>query len=290
MSHAPDPLTRRRSALTGGVALMVLATGAFTTMAALVKSLGPGFPHFEAAFFRGLLALPMMFWLMRRRRIALWPRRPALAVGRGLLGLGGMGCFFYAMQRGKLADMLIISRFQPILIAILSPLLLGERAPRAALMALAAGFGGVLLVARPGMDVASVAGMVAFASTLFSSLAHMSVRRLNATEPPQRIVTWFSLVITVGGLALSLPQFVWPDAGQLLKLIGMALSATVGQLLMTTAYARDTAPVVSTATYSFVVYGVVFGLLFWGEVPDLWAVSGALVIVVSGVWLAWQRR
>jgi drug/metabolite transporter (DMT)-like permease len=255
-----------------------------------VKFLGPGFPHFEAIFFRSLLSLPLVFWLLRRRGAGVRPRRPWLMLARGLSGLFAMGCYFYALQRGVLADVVIVSRMQPIFIALLAPLLLGERTTRAIAVALVTSFVGVVLVIKPGLGLLNLPGLLALAGSVFSALAHISVRKLNATDPPERIVVWFTVIVGCGGLAAALPAFVVPTPGQLALLLGVALGATMGQLLMTTAYSRDTAPAVSTASYAFVVFGILGGWAVWGEVPDALSLLGAAVVVGAGVLLAFSRR
>ena len=136
-----------------GALLMVLASGLFATMFAMVKALGPAFPFAEGVFFRGLFGLPMVLVLMRRAGVDARPRRPYLLLLRGLLGLGGMSAYFYATQHGTLADVWLVGRFQPVLVAVMAPFLLGERAPRSVLGVLAVSLTGVVVVIRPGMDL-----------------------------------------------------------------------------------------------------------------------------------------
>ena len=272
------------------VVLQLIASALFSGMFALVKSLGPGFPNSEAAFFRALFGLPAVCWMLRRGHETLRPRRPWLMAARGLLGAGAMLGFFYALPRAKLADVTLINRTQPVLITLLARLVIKEPAPRLALISLGLGFGGALLVIKPGFGLLNVPGLVALGAVVFSALAHLAVRRLNASDTPLLIVFWFTLI--VGGVSglLGVPVFVLPNARQWLVLAVMGQAAAGGQLLMTTAYGRDTAPVVAAASYASVVYALVLGLAFWGELPDRLALVGGLLIVIAGLVLAWGRR
>lgn len=272
------------------VVLQLIASALFSGMFALVKSLGPAFPHTEAAFFRALFGLPAVCWMLRRRDETLRPRRPWLMAARGLFGAGAMLGFFYALPRAKLADVTLINRTQPVLITLLARLVIKEPAPRLALISLGLGFGGALLVIKPGLGLLNVPGLVALGAVVLSALAHLAVRRLNATDTPLLIVFWFTLIVGgVGGL-LSVPVFVLPDARQWLVLAVMGQAAAGGQLLMTMAYGRDAAPVVAAASYASVLYALVLGLAFWGELPDRLALVGGLLIVLAGLVLAWGRR
>lgn len=270
---------------------MIIASGFFSVMFALVKGLGPDLPFSEVVFFRALFSLPIILVLLRRRRFSLRPRQWPLMLARGLLGLTAMSGYFFALQRGVMANIAVIARTQPIFVTFLSPVLVGDQIPRVALLALAMGFGGALLVIKPAaLSLLDLACLVALGSAVFSALAHLAVRRLNATNPPEVIVLYFTLVIGIGGGLMSVPVFVLPDIRQWLFLASMALSATGGQILMTTAYSRDSAPVVSAAAYSIVLFALLFGYLFWLELPDAMSLVGGAVIVVAGVLLAYARR
>jgi len=259
-------------------------------MWALVKVIGPGFPYVELAFFRALLAMPLMGTLLWRSGHRVRPARPLLMVARGLLGVGAMLGMFFALPRGKFADFAIIGKTQPLLIAMLSQALIREPPPRVALLSLALGFAGALLVIKPGFGLLNVAALVVLGAAALSALAHLAVRRLNATDPPLLIVFHFTLVVGVVSGALSLPVFVAPDLRQWGMLIAVAQLAAAGQLLMTTAYGRDAAPVVAAASYASVIYALVLGFAFWGELPDGLALLGGILIVGAGLLLARGRR
>jgi drug/metabolite transporter (DMT)-like permease len=167
---------------------------------------------------------------------------------------------------------------------------LRERAPRLALVCLAGGFAGATLVIKPGFGWLNLPAAIALGAAVLSAVAHLTVRRLNATDAPLVIVLYFTLIVGACSGLLSIPVFVVPDPRQLLILLGMAQCAAFGQLLMTTAYGRDTAPVVAASAYAVVVYGLLLGYLLWGELPDGLALVGGALIVGAGVLLAFGRR
>jgi drug/metabolite transporter (DMT)-like permease len=198
--------------------------------------------------------------------------------------------FFYSLQHGLLANMMVIHRFQPVLLMLLAPLIIGERVPPAAALVVAISFAAVVLVVQPsaaGVDRASVAGLIAAAC---SALAHLTVRRLSATEHPLVIVLFFGGVTTLGGAALAAPIFVVPNSRQLALLIGAAVCATGGQLLLTMAYARDHAPMIAAASYCSVIFGALLGLIIWNELPNTLALVGGALILAAGVTLVWTHR
>ena len=114
-------------------------------------------------------------------------------------------------------------------------------------------------------------------------MAHVCIRRLTADDSTEVIVLGFSVVTAVVILPLCMFNFVMPTGVEVLGLVGIASAATGGQLLMTSAYRIERAPVVSTAGYTNVVLAIAWGYLFWGERPGVWALCGGILIVGGGV-------
>jgi drug/metabolite transporter (DMT)-like permease len=145
-------------------------------------------------------------------------------------------------------------------------------------------------VIKPGFGLFHLPGLMALGAAVLSALAHLTVRRLGATETPQRVVFYFVVIVGVLAGGLSFTDLVLPSPREWLLLVGLAQCATCGQLLMTTAYSRDQAPVVAASSYTSVAFALILGLALWQEVPDALALLGALLIVGSGVFLALGRR
>ena len=97
------------------------------------------------------------------------------------------------------------------------------------------------------------------------------------------MVFWFSLVSSVGSFALFRNDFVVPHGAQWAALIGLGVAGTIAQLLMTSAYKHSPASVVSPFSFASVLFSVLWGLLFWSEIPDFWSFLGGMILIVSGI-------
>jgi drug/metabolite transporter (DMT)-like permease len=281
--------TAGASLLQGGVVLMLLASASFATMSAFVKALGPDFPVLEAVFFRGVIGLPILWAVVKGQNLSFTAADKKLMLWRSIFGTGALVCFFFAVERMALTDAILIEKVQPMFVAILAIPVLGERPTKTALIGLVAGFAGSYLVLSPTLGVANSAGLVCFLGSIFSACAHISVRKLNASEKPQVIVFHFTAFLTAFSAIAGFRHFVLPKGMQLVQLAGLGLFATVGQLLMTMAYSREKAPVVAAAGYISVAFAVLYGFTFWGEVPDTQDIVGGALIVMSGAALALSR-
>ena len=271
-----------------GVIYMLLASASFATMSLFIKTLGPAVPLEQLVFLRCLLALPVLLIILR------YKERPLLVKARGgillrtLFGMSAMHCFFYALTHMPLADCIFIGRAQPLIIALFAPLVVGEQTPRAAWLAIGAGLLGVAIILKPGMAW-QTAAWIALAGAAFSAGAHLLVRRLNRTDYPLVIVFNFTLLTGLLTSFLALPVFIPLSMGQWLLITGVALFSTLGQLLMTTAYRKDKAPAVAAASYSSVLLSVLFGYLFWNEIPHPTAWLGGSLIILGGLLLVRSR-
>ena len=202
-----------------------------------------------------------------------------------------MTCYFTATKGLALADLSIISKLQPILVALAAPWILGrgERPASGVWAAVLVGFMGTALLLGPQLEIGASAGLLALGATVLSGGAHLTVRALGRTEPPATIVFWFQvaiLILSLGGLQLTdgsgLP---WPPRELWPWLLLCGVTATLGQLAMTYAYRVDRAPTVAAAAYTAPLFGVIADLVAFGRWPTPNAWLGGLLVVGAGLWL-----
>lgn len=271
-----------------GIILMMLASASFATMAAMVKAIGPDVPLSQMVFLRCTLSIPvLLFFIISQGRPLLVTAKKALLI-RTMLGMTAMYGFFYALTHMALADCVFIGRAQPLLLALFAPYVLRERTPRIAWIAIVTGLAGVALIMRPEAGW-SFASFVALGSAATSAGAHLLVRRLNRTDYPMVIVFNFTVLIAFITSFWAVPSFFSLPWNNWRLIIGVAVFASLGQILMTSAYRRDRAPAVAAASYSSVVLSVIYGYFFWGEVPPLMAWFGGGLIVIGGMALLASR-
>lgn len=271
-----------------GIIYMLLASGCFATMSAFIKAVGLSLPLPELVFLRCLLSLPVLFLFVRIRRRPLIVKARKLLLLRTLFGMTAMSGFFFALTHLPFAECIFLGRTQPLIIALLAPVILGEKTPLAGWFAIGTGLAGVALILQPGV-IWSLGAWIAVGAAFASALAHMFVRRLNATEYPLVIVFNFTALTCLLSGGWSLPYFIMPTGQQWLFLLCVALFASLGQLCMTLAYQHDRAPAVASASYTSVVLAVLYGYFFWDEVPHPLSWLGGGLIVGGGILLLKSR-
>ncbi len=265
-----------------------MAAGAFffSLMSALAKVAGAAVPVSEIVLARSLVVAVVSGASLARGRVRWLGREPRLLLVRGLLGFGALWCVYYAVVRLPLADATVLQFTNPVWTAVAAALFLGEAmAPREALLA-AAGLGGVLMVARPAFLFGHAASLdpgavgVALAGALMTGLAYMVVRRLRR-EVPMLVVFWFAAVSLLASLPAVASHPVVPGLGTAAVLLGVGLSAHLGQILTTWAFRLEAAGRTAAVGYLQIVFAAGWGVVLFHEVPDAWTWVGATVIVGS---------
>lgn len=264
---------------------MTIATLGFGAMTVMVKLTNRELPPQELVFWRALFSLGLLFPMVIRAKHALIVSARKTMLLRSVLGFTAMLLYFYALGRLSLAEATILVKLQPVWIALLAPLIVGDRPGRLVLLALALSIGGLAIIFGTQLTsgVVSLAGAAALAGSLLSALAHLEIRRLGRTEHPDVVVLNFTLFLVLFAGALSAPVAVVPSLRHWPLLLGLALFATIGQLFMTKAYKAASAPLVATVSYMALPIAALFDWLIFETLPSVWTIAGGLLIVASGV-------
>lgn len=217
-------------------------------------------------------------------------RRPKLPLrmGRGLLLACSNFCAVVAFSNLDLATGYAIVFLSPFMVKLLSVVLLGERiSPRSWLLS-ALGFAGVLIVLRPGQIPLNTGVLAALALIVFFSLGHILSPLIGEKNQTRLSMSLFQYLF----LALAAAPFAFRDfAGAGIDGFSAALllvcgaTSIGGAIFVTTAFARAPARVIAPLHYSQMIWGVLFGMLLFGEYPDGFTLLGAGVIAGSGLLL-----
>ena len=267
-----------------GAFFIVTAEVSFALSAALIKLVSDSLPNQSIVFFRNLFGLLILTpLLLNAGENILKTNRLHLHLFRSGIGMGAMYCFFYALANLPLADSMLIKSTIPLIIPFISLAWLKESISKRIIVAGLLGFIGVFVILNPDGNNTNWAILVALSSSLMAALAFVTVRQLSYTEPPLRIVTYFAIV----GLIISAIPLTWtwqtPTFQQCVMLLGVGLTTTIGQLLLTRGYQNAPASSVGIFTYTSVPFGTFLGWLFWQELLEPEFYLGAILIILAGV-------
>jgi drug/metabolite transporter (DMT)-like permease len=281
-----------------GVIFMLSACALFTVMGVVVKALSDRIPFQELMFFRSAFAMPVVLAIVAHRTaMQHWPhvlrtKRFGGHVSRSLTGVLAMSCGFYSLSVLPLAEQTALTNTTPIWTTLLSIPLLGEKVGIHRISAVLLGFLGIMVIAVGQgafqgnlTPIAQWGLFVAVMHGVFSAGTTLMVRSLSSTEASTTIVLWQSLLMT-GLTGMALP-FVWVTPGwqDLALLILVGLIGGAAQVMMTEAWASAQVSALSPFSYSALLWAILFGWLAFGDVPSLWTILGAALIVVASLYI-----
>jgi drug/metabolite transporter (DMT)-like permease len=232
--------------------------------------------------------------------VALWPfafkpsfasKRPAIQIARSVLMIVTTALNFMALRYLQLDQTITIFFLTPLLVAALAGPLLHEWVGWHRMLAIAAGFIGVLLVMHPGIGTVHWAMLLALVATLSYALYNLATRYLAGFDPPEVTQTYSPL----GGVVLMAPFALavwhWPDTTlQIVLLASLGFWGGLGHWLLILAHRSAPASVLAPFIYLGLIWMTVAGYLLFDNVPTLWTLSGAAVVILSGLYLFARER
>jgi drug/metabolite transporter (DMT)-like permease len=283
------PAAARPTYVARAITSVVVAMLLFTVLDATVKYLAArGYSTWQLVFCRSLFSFVVLLPLVRAQggRRALVTRRPLDHLCRGAVGMAALWCWFYAYRNIPLADAYALSFSAPLFMTALSVPMLGEPVGRQRWAAVLVGLAGVLIMIQPGGGMFDASALVVLLSALLYALAMILLRGLGATETTLGTVFYFTLFCTLVSAASlpftgRLPQS-WGDAG---LLVAIGLLGGVAQLFLTEAYRCAPVSIVAPFDYSAMLWAVLLGMAVFGERPGWPVLTGAAVVIASGLYI-----
>ena len=269
---------------------MLLSSFAFASMGAFSHLAGERCDWHIVAFARSSLAFVLTLTLSLLTGVRLVLLRPALLWMRSVVGSLGVLFAFYALTHLPVSTSVTLSNTVPLWVTLLAWPVLGHR-PRASVWAaIGIGLAGIVLIQRPESVGDRLAAAMALSNAFSTSISMLGLNRLGGVDA-RAVVTHFSGVATVFTLVFLLSAggridySVLRDGTTLGLLFGVGLSATVGQLAMTKAFALGNPSRVSVVGLMQIVFALVFDLLLWQRQFGPLVILGITLVVGPSAWL-----
>lgn len=254
----------------------------------IAKGLSARYPVAQVVWarylFHLLALLPIL--LLRLPLRALVPERVGAQLTRGALLLASSWLFFTAIARMPLATALALFFVSPLVVTSLGSSLLGERVSRWRWVAVLVGFGGVLVILRPGGGVFQLAALLALAAGTVHGFYLLSTRRLAGSAPPLVTLAYTALV---GAALMSVfVPFVWvpPSLVDLGLMLAMGVIAATGHFLVIKSFDYAPATFLAPIGYAEILGSTLVGFVGFGDFPDALTWLGIAVIVASGTFIS----
>lgn len=277
------------------IGLMALATLCFAALDATGKYLivSKGVPVAEVSWLRfvgHIVFSAVVLWPLALKP-SLRSAKPLVQIFRSALMVVTTGFNFLALRYLQLDQTITIFFLTPLLVAALAGPLLGEWVGWHRMLAIVAGFLGVLLVMHPGIGSVHWAMLVALVATFCYALYNLATRYLAAFDPASVTQTYTPLLGAFVLAPFALAEWDWPaDPWDWVLMCSLGFWGGLGHWLLILAHRGAPASVLAPFIYIGLIWMSALGFLVFGDVPTLWTLSGAAVVILSGLYLFDRER
>lgn len=277
-----------------GVIVMLLGMLMFSLNDVMGKWLVATYSVSQLMVIRSIAALLVLspFILKRGLRSMLQVERPWLQALRSLLFAVDASAFYFAVAYMPLADTMTYWLAAPIYVAAASPFLLGEKVGWRRWTAILIGFAGVVIALEPSKDTFSLPALIALVGSAAFAFALMLGRTLRST-PDTTLVFWQvigALVFSLVGVAANPAGWAPVDGEAILQLGMLGIVAMLAHILVNRALKLADAATVVPLQYTLLLWAVVFGWFFFGDMPRPTVIIGAALIVASGLFIFFREQ
>ncbi len=270
-----------------GIALVIAAMGAFVLNDTLTKATSAELPTGEIIAIRGLFAslilAPLVALTYGLRAV---PRAYSLPILiRNVSEIASVILFLSALFRLPLANVTAIMQTLPLTLTAAAAILLKEHVGWRRWTAATVGLLGILLVVRPGTSDFSWWYVSAIICVVFVTARDIATRYIDGTTPSLVVTFITAFVVMLAGLALGMFE-TWtvPSVPAVARLGAAAVFVIVGYYALIECWRGTEISVVAPFRYSVVLWAIVFGYIFLGEVPSWWTVAGSAIVALAGLY------
>jgi len=267
-----------------GFLYMFLSVCTFSVMDLLVKW-SSDYPTGEVLFFRGFFGLLPTYFLIPKDKLKTFyaTKRSKEHLFRCLMGLMALIAIVVALRELPLAVVVSLSYAAPLFITVLSIFLLSEKVGIFRWLAVLIGFIGVIIIAEPGFKGMNYLYFLPLIFCIGMAFVTIMIRKLSTTEPIWLISIFFTITISIAGLATIPMGWKMPNFQDFILLALIGVTGGSANLFLTQSYKLSEVSLVAPLKYLALVFAIFFGYFIWNEIPTIKTLIGASLVVLASL-------
>jgi drug/metabolite transporter (DMT)-like permease len=231
-----------------------------------------------------LILLPLIMRIGLHR--SLHSNRQGLHVARGVIHACGMFLWFAALPLTSLAEITALGFTGPIFVTIGAALFLREDVRLRRWAAVLVGFGGAMIIIRPGFAEIGIGAICVLISTPIFSASNLMSKALARTDGAETIVIWQHLVIVLCAAPVALWFWQWPVWTDILWFFAAGLCGTAGHICQQRGYQIADITLLQPIGFLSLLWNTLLGFFLFSQQPDIWTFIGAAVIFSSALYIS----
>lgn len=270
-----------------GMIALTFGMAAYAANDAFVKLVAIELPFGQVLFLRGALSA-LIFVVAIAATVGsrhIFTAGKPMVMWRALFDALGTVFFIAALVNMKIADLSAVAMTSPLILTALAALTLGDRVGWRRWAAICVGLAGTLFIVKPTAATFDVWALAGLAAACFSAARDLATRRLDHTVPSLVVGLYGTVAVTLAGAAIGLTeQWLMPSFGQWTFIAIAAAFLGLGTYLVVHAFRGVEIAAVAPFRYTLLLWMGIAGYVGFGEVPDRWAIVGAVLIALSGLY------
>ena len=257
----------------------------------IARMLGNRLHAVEIAFFRFLFSVIIVFIPMLKSKTNLFKSNMhGWHITRGILGAVALGLCCYSVNVMPLAENTTILFSEALFMLPLAAIFLKENVQKIAIFATITGFLGLIVMFRPDARNINILAIIpTLAALLFAIMNIMIKKMIDNKENTLTMLFYFGLYTTIISAIIVPKYWITPNLNELCLIFLLGIGANLIQLFIFLAYRATTASAISPIRYTELPFAVLFGWLFFNQIPDITTLIGSLLII-SGAFIASRNR
>jgi drug/metabolite transporter (DMT)-like permease len=270
-----------------GMIALTFGMASYTVNDAFVKLVARALPVGEVLFLRGLVSIAGLLAVIGMtgglRHLATSATRMVML--RSLFDALATVFFIAALVNMKIADLSAVVMTTPLILTALAAIMLGDRVGWRRWLAVGVGLTGTLFIVKPGAGAFDMWALAGLAAAFFGATRDLTTRRLDPGVSSLVVGLYGTVAVTLSGAAIGLGEsWAFPNREQWTMIAIAAMFLGLGTYLVVHAFRGVEIAAVAPFRYTLLIWMGIAGYVAFGEVPDRWALAGAVLIVLSGLY------
>ena len=277
-----------------GSLFMTLSMFGYASTDAVIKYIGLILPLSEIIFLRGIIAVFLLFLLTYIRKELLITIKRSQIKFLILRVFGDVGCtvfFLTALINMELATATAILQCLPLALTFAAAIFLKEKVGLRRWSAILLGFIGVLIIIKPASENFNYYSLLALLAVGFIVIRDISTKRLDPSIPSTYVSFITAIAVTLTGLIfLPFQDWIVPSKEIVWGLSATALFLIIGILFNVMCMRIGEVSFVVPFRYSIIIFAIIYGMIFYNEIPDFSMILGTVIIILTGIYTLYRER
>jgi len=270
-----------------GILFAITAYFSFSLLDALQKTAIINHSIFQLIFVKYLFVFFLSLFEAKRKKNDNFYKSNnlKLQILRSLLSIIESGCFILAIKYLSLANAHSVGALAPVIIVALSAIFLKEKVSVKTWVAIFVGFIGVLIILRPTSSIFDVKSMIPLVAAFFVGL-YQVVTKISSKYDAPEVSLFYSSIIGMMITSLLALNFWQPiNMESYVIFFGIGLFFSLGFYFQINALSKARASIIQPFHYTLIFWAIILGYIFYDDIPDLFTITGAVIIAVSGIFV-----